>query len=408
MSDYELRMIPAEDILPYRRLSSILFRAKVWNDGEDEETVIRKHREADAEQGEYFFRIGAYLDGTLYAAQEVLNYDIYFDGQPCRMSGIGGVVSDFNSPQKGALKQIYARSFEIMREQKQYISHLYGFEESYYRQYGYDVSTQCAKWRIPLDKTRFVRYGLVKGYDDSPEMQEDIRRVFLQFAKQHNLFTIRSGKNWENFLKSRSNYTTDHASFVHYTDGTPDAFFSYIAEPQGELTQNLAVTELWYTDLAALRGVLSYFETQRPYGDHLILPLPENVDLSPVLNNWAGWGKRNVERTICNTGVSRVVDAEEVLKMARYKGEGSVCIRIYDDIYAPWNNDCFTVTFGRETTVTRGGTPDIEMTINAFSSGILGRIDSENLPLFTDVKIHNAANLDKVFYQKPLWIEEHF
>ena len=94
MSDYELRMIPAEDILPYRRLSSILFRAKVWNDGEDEETVIRKHREADAEQGEYFFRIGAYLDGTLYAAQEVLNYDIYFDGQPCRMSGIGAAIRD--------------------------------------------------------------------------------------------------------------------------------------------------------------------------------------------------------------------------------------------------------------------------------------------------------------------------
>ena len=114
MSDYELRMIPAEDILPYRKLSSVMFRAKVWNDGEDEETVIRKHREEDAEAGEYFFRIGAYLDGTLYAAQEVLNYDIYFDGQPCRMSGIGGVISDFNSPKKGALKQIYARSFEIM------------------------------------------------------------------------------------------------------------------------------------------------------------------------------------------------------------------------------------------------------------------------------------------------------
>ena len=138
------------------------------------------------------------------------------------------------------------------------------------------------------------------------------------------------------------------------------------------------------------------------------ITLPETVDLSPVLNNWAGWGKRNVERTVCDTGVSRVVDVEEVLKMAKYRGEGTVCIGIYDDIYAPWNNGTFTVTFGKETTVTRGGTPDIEMTINAFSSGILGRIDAENLPMFPGVKICNDTELSGVFYKKPLWIEEHF
>lgn len=406
MSDYEIRLIPAEGVVAYRKLASIMFRAKIA-ETMDEEEMIRGFREGDAKKGEGFFRIGAYLDGTLYAAQEVLPYEVYFDGHLCRMTGIGGVVSDFNSPKKGAMKQIYARSFEIMREQKQYISHLYPFEESYYRQYGYDVSTQRALWRIPLEKTKFVKSGLTRGFDDSEEMKRDIRQVFDQFAAGRNLMTLRTEESWERLWKTHSNFTTEHASFVHYTDGRPDAFFSYVAEPQANRTQNLVVTELWYTDLAALRGALGYFETQKPYGDCLILPLQEDVDISPILNNHAGWGKRNVERTLCDTGTTRIVDAEEILKLARYKGEGSVCIRISDD-YAPWNNDCFTVTFGKETAVTRGGTPDIEMSINAFSAGILGRIDAENLPIFPGVTVHNPEELPKVFYKKPLWIEEHF
>ena len=406
MSDFDIRLIGAEDIVPYRKLASIMFRAKVF-DTMDEAAIIEEFRKQDAALGDGFFRIGAYLDGQLCAAQESFEYDVHFDGHLCKMSGIGGVVSDFNTPKRGAMKEIYARSFELMRERKQYISHLYPFEESYYRQYGYDVTTQCAKWKIPLDKTKFIKHGVNKGFDDSEEMKQDIRKVFLKFAEDKNLFTIRYGENWENFLKSRSNFTSDYCSFVHYTDGNPDAFVTYLAQPQVDRTQNLVVSELWYTDLNALRGIIGYFDVQKPYGDYLILPLPENVDISPILNNHAGWGMRNVERTICDTGTTRVVDVEEVLKMARYKGEGTVCIRV-EDKYAPWNNDTFTVTFGKETTVTRGGTPDIEMGINAFSSGILGRIDSENLPLFTDVKIHNAAELDKVFYKKPLWIEEHF
>ena len=136
--------------------------------------------------------------------------------------------------------------------------------------------------------------------------------------------------------------------------------------------------------------------------------MPVTEDIGPIVDSAGGWGKRNTERTVTNMGTSRVVDVEEILKMAAYRGTGRVCIRIYDDVYAPWNNDCFTVEFGEETRVSRGGEPDIEMKVNSFSAGIMGRMDCSNLLLFPDVKVYNDTDLDKVFYRKHVWMEEHY
>ena len=49
------------------------------------------------------------------------------------------------------------------------------------------------------------------------------------------------------------------------------------------------------------------------------------------------------------------------------------------------------------------------MTINSFSSAILGRYSAENITMFNDVKVNgNIDNLKKVFYNKSLWFEGQF
>lgn len=408
MENYEIKEFYGEDLIPYLKLSSIMFRQKneKLKDCDEYKKILIAE---DKKHGADFFRLGAYYNDKLYAAIESYDYEVYFDGNLCKMSGIGGVISDFNSPIRGGMKMIYKKAFEMMHERGQYISHLYAFEENYYRQYGYDISCQSATWDIPIEKITYLKEGSVIPYDGSDEMKSDIIKIYEDFSLDKNMLTKNTEKDWSEFFNSITPFVSDKLSFIHYDcHGNADAYMNYTTSPQANKPQSAVIGTMWFSNLLGLRDILSYFKTQKSYCDNLIITLPENIDISPIVDSTGGWGMRNTKRTVINQGTTRIVDVEKILEMASYKGEGKVCIKIYDDTYAPWNNDCFTVKFGSNTIVTRGGSPDIEMKINSFSAAILGRVDLYTLTLFPDVKILNDKNLEKIFYKKNLYIEKHF
>ena len=142
MGAYEVKEFGGKDLIPYGKLSAIMFKAKVPGLDNEEEYIKTADTTAKKRANE-ILRLGAFYEGKLYAAIQNWGFDGFFDGNSCKMSGIGGVISDFASPFKGAIPEIYTKAFEIMREKGQYISHLYPFDETYYRQFGYDVSRNC-------------------------------------------------------------------------------------------------------------------------------------------------------------------------------------------------------------------------------------------------------------------------
>ena len=114
-------------------------------------------------------------------------------------------------------------------------------------------------------------------------------------------------------------------------------------------------------------------------------------------------------RRLCNQGkLIHIRSGKKILLNSEYYNSGKVTIKI-NDTYCPWNNDCFTLEFGNNTIVTRGGIPDIEMDIKSFTSSILGRYDFDSCKIFPDIKVYgNEENLKKVFFPKSCFIEEHF
>lgn len=409
MEKYEIKEFSGKRIIEYKKLASVMFRSKS-NDFDDEEGFLKAVAEGDAASYDNVVRLGAFYNDRLYAGIESRGYDnVVFDGNICKMSGVGCVVSDFNSPFKGGIGQIYKKAFEIMRQKGQYISHLYPFDETYYRTFGYDVSAMTARWRLPVEKLLIIREGTVVPYDGSEKMQADIKSVHKAFSNSHNLSIHKHDGMWKKFFDATKPYVSGINCFVHYSpDGTPDAYMNYVVKNYEDKPSDIETRELWFTNIRALVGMLSYFGTQRACCDLVYIILPANVDITPIVNSKGGYGKRIAEKIRQNRGMSRIVDVQKVLEMAKYKGEGSFCIKIYDDDYAPWNNDTYTVTYGSKTTVARGGTPDIEMKINSFSSAILGRFDFDNLTLFDDVKIKDHKEFENVFYRKPMWVCEKF
>lgn len=406
---YTIKEFYGAEALQYRQLMCIMFR---WKNErlKDEESFKKELIEHDANPEEGFFRMGAYADGKLYGAIEFSGHTVAFDGTECNMCGVGGVISDGNGPYKGAIKQIYYKAFEKMRENKQIFSHLYPFAENYYRQFGYDASAEFAFWDVPVERMLFPQYGKSVYFDGTEKMKADIESVYAKFRANRNLAVKKNEMQWSLFYNAREPYQ-GRSMYVHYNaENEADGYIDYVAITK-DGTQDLEVKTLWYTTWEALKGCLSLFEKQRQYCNRVIIKLPKEADISAFIESTGGWGRKDkdVIRSIKNNGTTRVVDVEEVLKIAKIDGAGEVCIAIVGDTYAPWNNGLYTVTFGKERRVERGGKADIVMDINAFSSAILGRYSLDNLELLESVKvISNRENLKKVFYVKPIWIEDTF
>ena len=111
-------------------------------------------------------------------------------------------------------------------------------------------------------------------------------------------------------------------------------------------------------------------------------------------------------------GMVRVVNAESVLKGARYSGSGSVILRIKDPQIAE-NSRSFAVRFseGRAVSVeeTRAE-PDAVLSIAAFSALIAGVCDFSDAAEWMDgLEVRRPVDaLSQVFYRKPMMIVDYF
>ena len=219
---------------------------------------------------------------------------------------------------------------------------------------------------------------------------------------------VRCEKQWNDFFESHKSYSTNYFSYVHYTNGIADGYMSYVTKTNDDRPMDLETDRFWFASYEGVRGLLSHFLTQKSYADKAIIKLPTDIDISALIDSCGGWGKRNSSAESFTDGTSKVVDVEKLLLNSEYCGSGKATIKI-NDVYCPWNNDCFTLEFSDNISVTRGGTPDIEMDIKSFTSAILGRYDFDSCRIFPDVKIHgNEENLKKIFFKKNCFIEEHF
>lgn len=404
----QIREFYGSESLLYRKLAVHMIRS--GNEKlADSEAYARELEAQEAERPEGFLRLGVFEEDRLLATVRSEPYNIHLDGNIVKMAGIGGVIADHNLPKRGLIKELFRLTFQRMRENGQYVSHLYPFQANYYRQYGYEPVCKHCLWKIPVEYIPNDNSGGFVYYDGSPEMQKQIRDIYETFASGYNLSLVKDEKKWDAFFQMIVPYGGRYFSYLHYSDGVPDAFMSYKILTNPDRPQDLYAENLWFTTYRGLRGILSYFVTQKPYADRIWVRTPTNVDLSAYTEFQGGWAMRDSYCQLCFDGTTRVVDVEKLLPLLRYKGEGTVCIQIENDTYCPWNNDCFTLSFGEKSQVTRGGNPDIIMNINAFSAMILGGLSLDDGLIFPNVEIKgNREELEKVFYKKNNYIDEHF
>ena len=356
--------------------------------------------------------VGAYQHDRLIAAATFFPYTVRFDGHDCDMSGVGGVITDPEARRSGAIRAILTHQFERMRAQGQIFSMLQPFSTEFYRKFGYEASVRKVLWEIPIEFMPPASNAGFVRYEGTDAQKQDIKAVYASYAKELGLSLVRDDElHWREHFERWQPYKSGVFAYLHYNAaGQPDAFFAYTMKYNQPSDISLdACNSIFYADTDALRAVLAFVGTYHYHATHVKLYLPECADLSFLLPQ-LGRAMSEIKRSVCEGWMARVIDAEAVLRLARYRGEGRFTVRI-EDGQCPHNCDTFAVRFGGgETQVTRGAqSADIACSIRAFTTLITGKMGFEDIGYLPEAAVHgNGETLSRAFYRKPLWIADYF
>jgi predicted acetyltransferase len=348
-------------------------------------------------------------DNTVMGSITVNDYQVYFDGNVCRMGGIGGVSTLPQYRRKGGIRKCFDAALVDMYDSGYTFSYLYPFSTAYYRRFGYE---SCIEKNFMTVKLNTLNPDAVSGefrlnHARAP-LASDIRSIDRRWEQQFNMMVQHdeSHYNWavEDDPAARMEYT-----YVYYAaDGTPKAYTSFRPERSNDI-RDLNCTRFCFTDREGFHGLLQVFKTMA--ADHRAVKfiLPVVPGMQHLLSELALESVDCVSKTI---GMVRVTNVKNALKSAKYRGSGQICLTI-NDSQIPANNATYCVCFenGRAVSVDECAEPaDAVLDISAFSALLLGAADfdvAENC--FTGIRVLNEnACLDQVFYHKRMMIADFF
>lgn len=342
-------------------------------------------------------------DATMMATFVVIPWQATFDGHEVVMGGVGGVASLPQYRRGGAIRRCFEAALPDMYARGMTLSYLYPFSNAFYRKFGYELACDAVRWRLKLAGLPAVEpAGSWKLCEPGGDLTADLRAVDAPMQRRYNCMVIRG--DTEYLWADDDPFVTQNYSYVYYdAEGRPRAYMTINARPGKDLNLQRCA----FNDREGLLGLLALLRRYGADHSHVTLLLPPDVDLQGVLPEYS-FG--NVERTVLQYGMVRVVNVEQALRLARMRGEGTLRVAVTDG-QIPQNNGTFEVAFGpgRANEVRRtDAAPDVEATIQDFSRLLVGCCapDPAWLPgLRLNCAPEQAA---RVFYRKPAFIVYRF
>ena len=320
---------------------------------------------------------------------------------------MGSISSVTTLPQYrrcGAIRACFEEALVDMHRNGMVLSCLYPFSNSFYRRFGYEPACDVVKWRLRLEGMPVpVFTGSWELCEPDNPRLADIRAVDAVRQRRYNCMVIAG--EMEYLWLAENPYVTMESTYVYYDgSGIPRSYMSVKAVPGQDLTCKRFV----FNDregFLGLLGLLKRFQSRST--THVSLILPTDVDLQGLLPEYRCG---NVERTVQQCIMARVINVEAALHNAKMRGSGTLRIAVSDGFISE-NNAVFELRFapGRDNEIHRtSAVPDIELNIGDFSRLLLGgcALDPEWFP---GLKLNCSSEaVSQVFYRKPVFISQYF
>lgn len=348
-------------------------------------------------------------DRTMTSSFAAIPYQANFDGHTVGMMGIGGVATLPQYRRQGGIRACFEHALPDFYEKGFALSYLYPFSTCFYRKFGYELGAERLLLKLKMDAVPPLSpTGTFHLLEPGADLLADFKAVDAVFQRRYNLMVIEGDVEYSWVRKADPFRDKAYTYVYRAADGTPKAYMTY--QPiidQGDRTLD-CTRRFCFTDLEGFRALFYLLTRLKADHSHILVNLPTGVSLTALIHEWSFM---NVSRQEYVNGMVRVVNAEQILKLASMKGEGSLVIELKDEQIVQ-NNGRFRVAFapGKENSVERTEeAADVSLTIQDFSRLICGRYDVEDWYWLPDAKLMcDPEKAARVFYRKPMYITTRF
>lgn len=360
-------------------------------------------------------KYAAFLDDneTMTSCLSILPFSVHFDGEKVKMAGIGGVSSLPHYRRTGGIRGCFEKMLPDLYREGYLFSMLYPFSTNYYRKFGYEVWARGARYELDLSYIPVLPregWSLLADKSNREKILGDVRQLTKEWERHYNGMAELTGKEYA-FVTEADPYRRQEFVYIHYdAQGAPAGYMVCRKEKDGQ-EQRMVCSRFVFRDRVGIRGLLTLAKSMQADHRSIVFTLPSSVCLDPLIDEWSLGA---FSRSDASLGMARIVNVEEALKTARYRGSGRLSIEISDGQIAE-NNDIFTVWFDGERAVSvargTGEKPVIRMEISEFSRFLMGAADASALqfsPRAYGYSQDDLALLGQIFYEKPCFLTEYF
>ncbi len=313
---------------------------------------------------------GVYEADQLLSAFMLYEFQMRLRNSVTPMGGIGMLCSRLDARGKGTVRCMLGNALETMKEKGHVVSVLDPFDESFYRNYGWEkfsrrqiIKLSPGTFRIP----DAADSGIVAT--DLPFPDDRSMAFYNDYAAKHYTLAQRQQREWERRMKIFA-WSVDVAArgVVRFSkkDQVIGLMEYELTRKPEEYKSTFTVTLLAYEDVAVLREMLRYLKQLSHQISKVRLSLPLDIDLWPHLSD------RPNQWTVRDEFMIRIVSMEALDGLAIDAQDMSIGIDV-EDQQAPWNQGIWELSINsRILRVKRGERTDLRCGIGALSSVISG------------------------------------
>lgn len=347
--------------------------------------------------------------GEMMSTFTISDHTIHFDGHDCLMGGIGGVATLPEYRRQGGIRACFDAALKDMYANGYVFSYLYPFSTAYYRKFGYETCVQKLKWVVDLGLLNPPKTeGRFRLAEKHRPLTHEIQAVDRSLEQRFNMM-VRHRDEYYQWTEKVDPAAKQEFTYVCFdAQNTPHGYttFKQVNEPDG---RNLICSRFCFSDREGFAGLMRLFKSLAADHTYVKFETPVLTSLQYLLPEWSlgavSW------TLMASSGMVRVINAEQVLRKARYLGNGRCVLEIRDS-QIPENSGSFAVTFADGTAVSVERTDaqaDAVMEISTFSALIAGVCDwSDAKHTFPGLTVNREAQLSQVFHRKPLMICDYF
>lgn len=324
----KIRSVEEEDVNQFNELLSYVFQvteSDIEESGFENKREMIKSKKPILELAKVF---GWFNKDQLISQIAIYPCEVNIHGTLYKMGGVTGVGTYPEYAGHGLMSQLIRVALQNMRDNHQWISYLYPYSIPYYRRKGWEIMSD--KLTFKIRDTQLPKNVEVAGMVERRDVDdEDVYKVYNQFAKENHGALQRSQFNWEEYWRYENEEERTAAIYYDQNGEAKGVLFYWIAE------EVFHIKEMFYLNQEARNGLWNFISAHFSMVYWIQGNIYKNESLAFLLED------SQIKETIEPYFMARIVDIEKFLKDFPFKPFHQAFHFVVEDPIAEWNTGIF-------------------------------------------------------------------